>query len=338
VQPERPRTATRLWTRAHRLTRSVAVLAACVAVAGVSLAAAGGKKAATPTAAVVSAARAHLGDTYTWAGTGPDTWDCSGLTSTLWREVGGVKAIPRTSRQQQAWAVPIPEEQALPGDLAFFGEPVSHVGIISGERTTRATRTTPSTTTLLMVDASSSRKGVVERTVWTSGTVRFGRVPRPGMVRVKPWTPPVVVPPAPVVPTVPPVTGPVTPTAKGLTPLPGLPQLAVAGSPRALKAVRLAQVQLGSRNRGDALFLRELWKRAGGPMLPSTRDGLIAKAKPVTLKNARVGDLVVYGPPASHVGIYVGHGMMIDDSRSLGKVVLRKVWASSSVRLVRLAG
>jgi cell wall-associated NlpC family hydrolase len=58
----------------------------------------------------------------------------------------------------------------------------------------------------------------------------------------------------------------------------------------------------------------------------------------VPLAQARVGDLVVYGPPASHVGIYVGNGLMVDASRKLGKVVLRPVWAGPSLTLVRLPG
>jgi cell wall-associated NlpC family hydrolase len=58
----------------------------------------------------------------------------------------------------------------------------------------------------------------------------------------------------------------------------------------------------------------------------------------VPLAQARVGDIVVYGPPAEHVGLYVGNGLMVDASRKLGKVVLRPVWTSTSLRLVRLPG
>jgi cell wall-associated NlpC family hydrolase len=58
----------------------------------------------------------------------------------------------------------------------------------------------------------------------------------------------------------------------------------------------------------------------------------------VPFGDARVGDLVVYGPPASHVGIYVGNGLMVDSSRRLGKVVLRAVWPSKGLHLVRLPG
>jgi cell wall-associated NlpC family hydrolase len=44
----------------------------------------------------------------------------------------------------------------------------------------------------------------------------------------------------------------------------------------------------------------------------------------------------VYGAPASHVGLYLGHGYMVDASPSLGRVVVRRVFASPTVRIVRL--
>ena len=90
--------------------------------------------------------------------------------------MGGVRALPRVFRDQRAWTVAVPREQARPGDLVFFGHPVTHVGLLTGDDR--------------MVDASQSRGGVVERAVWRSGVVRYGRVPRPGMPAVRPWTPP----------------------------------------------------------------------------------------------------------------------------------------------------
>ncbi len=64
-------------------------------------------------AAVLAAVRAQLGDPYVWGGAGPDGWDCSGLSS-LWRSVGGASRLPRISRDQQAWTVEVPREQARP--------------------------------------------------------------------------------------------------------------------------------------------------------------------------------------------------------------------------------
>jgi cell wall-associated NlpC family hydrolase len=306
-------------SRLQALLRAFGVLLACLGLAGVSLAAAGGKKATDPGAAVVAAARAHLGDTYTWGAVGPKTWDCSGLTSTLWREVGGVAAIPRVSRDQQAWAVPLPAEQVLAGDLVFFGDPVTHVGLVEKRLTKRGT------TTVTMLDASSSQKGVVERQVWKTGVVRFGRVPRSGMVRVAPWTPPAVTQPKPG-------------TSAALTPGATPPaNKRIPGTPVANKAVRLARGYLGSAKIGDITLIRTSWFHGGGSLLPKTRPGLPTAARRVALRDARVGDLVFYGAPAEHVGLYVGNGRMVDASRSLGKVVERPVWASPTLRIFRFS-
>ena len=313
--------------------------------------------------AVLDAARAHLGEPYTWGGNGPATWDCSGLTATLWRSVGGVADIPRVADQQQAWAVPIPREQALLGDLVFFGEPVSHVGIVSGTASSGLT----------MVDASSSRGGVVERAVWTSDVVRFGRVPRAGMPVVTPWTPPPPPVPTPVtdartaavgpaaasspfaaaspsagapVPSVasvasaapapPVVSGPPT---GGLLALQGLPTLQRgASSAVAAAAAHLASTVAGATTFTDVSLVQTAWRSAGGRPLPADRSRLVGLARRVALRDARVGDLVVYGVPAVHLGVYVGGGQMVDASKVMGRVVLRTVYASASVRLVRLPG
>jgi cell wall-associated NlpC family hydrolase len=296
--------------RSRRHTRALGVLLLCVGLATTTLAAKSGT-AKDPAAAVVAAVRAQIGDGYAWGGTGPDTWDCSGLVYVAWRDAGGVAGIPRVSRQQQAWAVPIPVEQVLPADLVFFGNPVTHVGLVTS-RTGTAVR---------MVDAGSSRQAVVERAVWTTGVVRYGRVPRPGMPAVLPWTP------APVTTVATPVTAPLTLPAKTQT---------AASSKVALAAAALARKAVGATDHGDALFVQQIWKAAGGPLLPPSKEGQAAAGRPVTLADARVGDLVVYGPPASHVGIYVGNGLMVDSSRSLGKVVLRSVWANPTLHLVRL--
>ncbi len=53
-----------------------------------------------------------------WGATGPDSYDCSGLTGAAYRAAG--VALPRTSRQQW-YAGPHVELGALaPGDLLFW--------------------------------------------------------------------------------------------------------------------------------------------------------------------------------------------------------------------------
>lgn len=315
------------WTS---IARALAVLLSAASLGAVTLASyAGAPK--DPAALVLAAAEQHLGDTYTWAATGPRTWDCSGFTSTMWHDAGGVK-VPRTSRQQQAWAVPVPVEQVLPGDLVFFGDPVTHVGLV--EKRTG--------TTVLMIDASSSQKGVVERPVWRTGTVRYGRVPRPGMPAVRPWQP---VPPA--------ATGTVTPPKPVTSPAPAAPlapaagKKALAGLPRTqagpsskvmLAAARLATAALGEKQTSDVGLVRDVWRRAGGAALPAGRSRVVAAGHRVPLADARVGDLVVY--PGSYLAVYVGmrdgQPQMVGASRALGAVVQRVVWDAPAVQVVRL--
>lgn len=302
--------------RPSRHVRALAVLAACLGLASTTLAARSGTP-ADPAPAVVAAVRAQLGEPYAWGGAGPDAWDCSGLVYAAWRGAGHVPGVPRVSRDQQAWAVPLPVDQVRPGDLVFFGDPVTHVGLVTGRTGTAVT----------MVDAASSKHAVVERPVWTTGVVRYGRVPRPGMPAVTDWTPPppVVVAPAPAPVVAPPATLPAR--------SPSSPGTAVAQA-----AAAAARRAVGTADPGDASLVQRLWRQAGGPAVPGTRDALAAAGRVVPLAQARIGDLVVYGPPASHVGLYVGNGLMVDASRRLGKVVLRPVWSSPSLRLVRLPG
>jgi peptidoglycan DL-endopeptidase CwlO len=83
---------------------------------------------------VIAYAEAQIGKPYQWGGTGPDAFDCSGLTMMAYRAAG--IDIPRTSQQQWAFGQQIPASQAKPGDLVFFagsdGTPFSpgHVGIV----------------------------------------------------------------------------------------------------------------------------------------------------------------------------------------------------------------
>jgi peptidoglycan DL-endopeptidase CwlO len=79
-------------------------------------------------------AAAQLGKPYQLGGTGPDSYDCSGLAMMAYRAAG--LAIPRTSQAQWAYGQQIPATQVSPGDLVFFagsdGTPAApgHVGIV----------------------------------------------------------------------------------------------------------------------------------------------------------------------------------------------------------------
>jgi len=76
-------------------------------------------------------ARKQLGDGYRYGGTGPNKWDCSGLTMKSWKSVG-VK-LPRTSRAQYRVGKKVKKSNLRKGDLVFFYSGISHVGIYAGK-------------------------------------------------------------------------------------------------------------------------------------------------------------------------------------------------------------
>ncbi|WP_297748955.1 C40 family peptidase [uncultured Tessaracoccus sp.] len=80
---------------------------------------------------VINAAMAQVGKRYVLGGTGPSSFDCSGLTSYAFRQVG--VGLPRTSRGQYAGAGrAVPTSQIQPGDLVFYYGGPSHVAIYIG--------------------------------------------------------------------------------------------------------------------------------------------------------------------------------------------------------------
>ncbi|MFE1166642.1 NlpC/P60 family protein [Nocardiopsis sp. NPDC058789] len=82
--------------------------------------------------AVLDFARAQIGKPYVWGGTGPDGYDCSGLTQAAWAQAG--VSLPRTTYDQVNAGTPVSRDQLQPGDLMFFYDvsAPSHVGIYAG--------------------------------------------------------------------------------------------------------------------------------------------------------------------------------------------------------------
>ena len=78
----------------------------------------------------VDTALAQVGDPYSWGATGPNAFDCSGLTSFSYKAAG--ITIPRTSKAQSTFGTPVSKANLQPGDLVFFYSPVSHVGMYIG--------------------------------------------------------------------------------------------------------------------------------------------------------------------------------------------------------------
>lgn len=80
---------------------------------------------------VVNLAKSKIGRPYVWGATGPNTFDCSGLTSWCYKQIG--ITIPRTSRDQGKAGKYVPKSDLRPGDLVFFNNPISHVGMYIGD-------------------------------------------------------------------------------------------------------------------------------------------------------------------------------------------------------------
>ncbi|WP_138758140.1 C40 family peptidase [Modestobacter altitudinis] len=86
-----------------------------------------------PTAAAGAAVRtalAQVGDMYGVGASGPDTFDCSGLTMYAYAAAG--ITLPHSSRAQSTMGVAVSRAELQPGDLVFFYSPVSHVGLYIG--------------------------------------------------------------------------------------------------------------------------------------------------------------------------------------------------------------
>ncbi len=94
-------------------------------------AAGGGYTGGARAAAAVSYALSQVGDRYVAAADGPDSFDCSGLTMTAWRQAG--VSLPHYSYSQFSSTRRVPVSEIQPGDLVFyFGSGAHHVGMYVG--------------------------------------------------------------------------------------------------------------------------------------------------------------------------------------------------------------
>ncbi|PLS75167.1 MAG: hypothetical protein CYG61_08790, partial [Actinobacteria bacterium] len=118
----------------------------------------GGATAGAETA--VAEAERQLGKPYEWGASGPDSFDCSGLTSWAWRKGG--KSLPHSSRAQFTATARVPLDQIQLGDLVFYGEPIHHVGIYVGDGR--------------MVEASETGTPVRYASIYRHDMVGVGRV------------------------------------------------------------------------------------------------------------------------------------------------------------------
>ena len=162
--------------------------------------------------AAVRWALAQLGDPYRWGAVGPDSFDCSGLTSSAYRAAG--TAIPRTSRDQWNAGPHVDVSNLLPGDLVFYADDprdpatIHHVGLYIGNG--------------LMVHAPHTGAVVMVASIWREGYIGATRVvpgvPRPGAPLPPPTAPPPTSPTPPPPPTM--TTAPTTTTRASTTTAP----------------------------------------------------------------------------------------------------------------------
>jgi cell wall-associated NlpC family hydrolase len=81
-------------------------------------------------AAAVRFAYAQLGKPYVYGASGPNSYDCSGLTMRSWGAAG--VGLAHNAAMQQSETHYVSQADLQPGDLVFFGSPAYHVGMYVG--------------------------------------------------------------------------------------------------------------------------------------------------------------------------------------------------------------
>ncbi len=143
-------------TAAERARVTAALAGPVLAAPSATTAAAGAPGPAAATA--VQTALAQLGDPYVWGSSGPDGFDCSGLTQYAYAAAG--ITLPHSSRAQSGMGTPVPRAELLPGDIVYFYTPVSHVGIYIGDGKMVHARTFGQPVAVTSVDQTGFRGAV----------------------------------------------------------------------------------------------------------------------------------------------------------------------------------
>ena len=78
----------------------------------------------------VQFALAQVGKPYVFGASGPDSFDCSGLTMAAWSTAG--VSLPHSAADQYNYGTHVSINQLQPGDLVFLYQPIGHVEIYIG--------------------------------------------------------------------------------------------------------------------------------------------------------------------------------------------------------------
>ena len=93
----------------------------------------------------------QIGDRYVFGAAGTITWDCSGLTMRAYQAAG--VSMPHHSAAQARLGRKVSYSSAKPGDLLFYGPPISHVAIyLGGDKMVHAPR--PGSRVKVVADAA----------------------------------------------------------------------------------------------------------------------------------------------------------------------------------------
>jgi peptidoglycan DL-endopeptidase CwlO len=123
---------------------------------------AGDNSAAPGSGVAVAFAESQMGKPYQWGGSGPASYDCSGLVMVAWEHAG--VSLPHSAQDQYNLTKRVPLVDLLPGDLVFFGTAtdVYHVGMYVGAGE--------------MVDAPETGQDVMVQSIYELHLLGGGRV------------------------------------------------------------------------------------------------------------------------------------------------------------------
>ena len=127
------------------------------APAGASHIGSNGRAASANGAAAVAAAAAQSGKPYVFGASGPNAFDCSGLTMFVYAQFG--VRLPHLADSQKNYGTPVSAADAAPGDLMIFldGGYGYHAGIYAGGNT--------------MYDAPRAGSTVGRHTIWSTNVI-----------------------------------------------------------------------------------------------------------------------------------------------------------------------